>query len=473
MHPTWSSNTIVSLRRPAEDSSQVDIEGTGLSRLLAENWDAPIILTTSVQLLESLMAAKPSRCRKLHRLAGSVILFDEVQTIPIKLAVPTLATLSRLAEAEGPYRSSIVFATATQPAFDSLDERVRPFAAQGWSPTDIIADSQSLYSASAGRVQLTWCHQDAVSLDELAIELAGIDRVLCILNLKRHATALAKALAEECVDGLLHLSTNMCPAHRMEVLRQVNARLDRGVPIRLVATQCVEAGVDLDFPVVYRALAPLEAIAQAAGRCNRHGRGTVGQVVVFKPEDNRGIYPPGYREAADATEIFLNRLALDTDLGSTEIINSPEVLRSYFRSLYDLTGRATGERPDESELLGAIRAGDFEKTSKLYRLINQDTINVVVPYDEVAFNQLNLELFEADRLTTDLIREWRRKATVHAVSLFRPKADAPIWNHLTPVQFSRRRQVDNDEADWFFALPGLEYDTLSGICDPGDNLMIL
>ena len=127
----------------------------------------------------------------------------------------------------------------------------------------------------------------------------------------------------------------------------------------MIATQCVEAGVDLDFPVVYRALAPLEAIAQAAGRCNRHGRHEPGRVIVFKPRDDRGLYPPGYKAGVDATETFLNSFGQGGDLDQTEIINSPEKLRQYYQYLYVATGRASVERDDEHDLLEAIRAGDF------------------------------------------------------------------------------------------------------------------
>lgn len=435
-----------------------------MPRLLAVNWDAPVILTTSVQFLESLMAARSSRCRKLHRLAKSVILFDEVQTIPHKLALATLATLSRLAEPEGPYGTTIVFATATQPAFDSLDERVRPLASGGWRPREIVSDSAATYARAAARVRVSWRHDTEVNLDELAVELAERQRVLCIVNLKRHAVALAEALRDQCIGGVLHLSTNMCPVHRAKVLRKVGSRLKHGKCVRLVATQCVEAGVDLDFPVVYRAMAPLEAISQAAGRCNRHGAGETGEVVVFKPEDERGIYPPGYREAADATEIFLNRLAAEGgSLDRREVINDPAALRAYYRHLYTLTGRSTGQCADEAELLAAIEAGDFETTANLYRLIKEDSISVVVPYDQPAFNRLHAELAEARRMTPEFIRRWRGEATAHCVSLCRPKREAAIWNHLAPVQFSRRREIDNAEAEWFFALSGLEYDKLTGL----------
>ena len=457
------------------NTSHDDGREDDLPRLLTENWDAPIILTTSVQLLESLMAARSSKCRKLHRLARSVILFDEVQTIPVKLVVPTLATLSRLAESEGPFGSSVVFATATQPAFDCLEERVQELTATGWPAGEIVSDPQAMYDEAAGRVRVTWRHQSPVDLDDLAAELAEHDRVLCIVNLKRHAANLTAMLGKHGDDGLLHLSTNMCPAHRTAVLKKVNSRLDEGSPVRLIATQCVEAGVDLDFPVAYRALAPLEAIAQAAGRCNRHGMAEPGRVVVFKPADTRGIYPPGYKEAVQATECFLNGLAADQDLDSTEIINDPQRLRAYYRQFYSLSGRQSTatQRDDERPLIEAVRGGDFVEVAELYRLIDKkDTINVLVPYDQTAFDELVAEMAETQRRSAGIVRDWIRRATPHAVSLIRPTPEATLWNHLDPVQFSRHRPVDNGEASWFCTLSGLGYDSLTGISKESEETWI-
>jgi CRISPR-associated helicase Cas3/CRISPR-associated endonuclease Cas3-HD len=449
-------------------------EDADFSRLLTENWDAPVILTTTVQFFESLMAARPSRCRKLHRLARSVILFDEAQTLPAGLAAATLATLSRFVEPGGPYGSTVLFATATQPAFDAFDERLRSrHLAQGWRPTEIVTDAEGLYATAAARVHVTWRHQAVVELDDLASELARHKRVLCIVNLKRHAAHLASTLRERGVEGLLHLSTNLCPAHRGVVLDDVRHRLRDGLPVRLVSTQCVEAGVDLDFPVVYRALAPMEAIAQAAGRCNRHGRDQIGRVVVFKPRDERGLYPPGYTAAVNATEIFLESLAQQAELDYTEIIHSPARLRQYYDQLYALTGRAATELDDERPLLEAIRAGDFPEVAKLYRLIAQDAINVLVLYNRARFAQLRDEITEAPRLTPELIRGWLRRASPHAISLYRPGEDAEIWRHLEPVQFSRRHEADSRSADWFIALPGLEYDTLTGVSGRGTENWIV
>lgn len=460
--------------RPAEDAAEDGIES--LARLLVENWDAPVILTTTVQFFQSLMSDRPSRCRKLHQLARSVILFDEVQTLPPALAVATLATLSRLCDPAGPYGSTVVFATATQPAFDAFDSRLRPeFSSAGWRPEEIVPQDQAgpLYASAAGRFRVTWRHGAPIDLDDLARELQDHDQALCIVNLKRHAVRLAHTLRERGNEGLLHLSTNMCPAHRVKVLNTVKSRLRDGMAVRLVATQCVEAGVDLDFPVVYRALAPLEAIAQAAGRCNRHGRRGPGQVVVFKPQDDRRPYPPGYGEAVDATETFLASLSQQADLDALEILNSPERLRAYFRHFYGLSGRTSSERDDEKPLLDAIRAGDFPEVAGLYKLINQDTIRVLVPYDPALFEQLRSEITETPRLTPKFIRDWCRRASPYAVNLFRPRDNDPIVPHLDPIQFSRHREVETWNADWFIALRGIEYDGLLGISDRVEGLWIV
>ena len=238
--------------------------------MLAENWHAPLVITTSVQFLESLHANRPGACRKLHRFAGAVILMDEVQTIPHKLAILTLATLSRLSER---YGTSIVMSTATQPAFDKLDAAVKPFASAGWHPRDIAPKALGLFDhPSRTRVMWPLDPEERISWKSAAFELGESRRsqFLCIVNVKAHALHLMELLKD--APGLLHLSTNMCPRHREVILREVSESLVAQRPCRLISTQCVEAGVDLDFPEVWRSIGPLEAIAQAAGRCNRHGR---------------------------------------------------------------------------------------------------------------------------------------------------------------------------------------------------------
>lgn len=426
-----------------------DEEGDGQSgtdltaRRLAENWDAPLVVTTSVQLLESLMANRPSACRKLHRLAESVILLDEVQTLPPQLAVPTLATLSHLAAR---YRSSVIFATATQPAFDHLDDRVRILAASGWSPKEIVPQALNLFER-ARRTRVDWQVDRQRAWPELADELAGAGSALCIVNLKRHALALAERLKNRGVPGLFHLSTNLCPAHREEVLARVRNRLDTKQPCLLISTQCVEAGVDVDFPLVYRALGPLDAIAQAAGRCNRHGTLPGGGLVrVFRPEDES--YPSGgYDKAASVTWSLLKDRGIEgMDLQSSELFDC------YYRSLYDLTGVTVGDQGKAKRLIEAMKRLDFQETAELYRLIDQDAISVLVPYDPEAFEALRMELREAGRPT----RRWVRRARPHAVNLYRPKEGDPLGAYLEPAFKAEAR---DKRQEWHVLLRPQLYDS--------------
>lgn len=438
-------------RPPKKDAAD---DSGRIGRLLAENWDAPLVVTTSVQLLESLFSNRPSACRKLHRLARSVLLFDEVQTLPPELAVPTLAALSRLAER---YGSSVVFATATQPAFDHLHERVAKLAPLGWQPSEIVPSELELFRR-ARRVRVDWQATAPLSWEALATELEETGTALCIVNLKRHARRLAEILAHRQVPGLLHLSTNLCPAHREVVLAEVHRRLAAKEPCLLVSTQCVEAGVDVDFPRVFRALAPLDAVAQAAGRCNRNGLQEEGLVRVFLPEDDgKPLYPPGgYDQGASATLTLLRQHGPEgMDIQSTDLF------REYYLLLYDLRGITEGDRGKARKLAEAIQARDFSQTAELYRLIDQDAVNVVVPYDPKAFAELAASLRQAGSLTGD----WIRRARRHTVGLYRPKADHSLWSFLQPAPVGKGEESE----DWFLYLDAEHYDrTLLGLLEAPD-----
>lgn len=436
-----------------------DIRDVGENRQteLSENWDAPIVVTTSVQMLESLFANRPKACRKLHRLAQSVILFDEVQTLPTGLAIPTLATLSRLVER---YQATVVFATATQPAFSHLHDKVKEYCACGWQPEEIVPAALRLFDR-ARRTKVVWPEPERrTSWDELAGSLASDDcrRSLCVVNLKRHALELFQKLRDRKVDedSLFHLSTNMCPAHRKAVLDEVRQRLSvkDGKPCRLISTQCVEAGVDLDFPVVYRAWGPLDSIAQAAGRCNRNGLLGTGEVRVFVPDDER--YPPGaYEQAAAVTRVIAGTSALDID--------DPAMFLEYFRQLYGIS------RPEDRnrELTDAILRKDFAEVARLYRVIEQDAVNVLVPYQPVEFKKLA----EGARGYVGLTRDWILRARPYAVSLYRPKRGAPIRDRIVPLPAGRGEESD----DWFeYVGDAKDYDPKTGltVAGPIERLLI-
>lgn len=422
-------------------------------RLLAENHDAPVVLCTSVQLLESMFAHRPRPCRKLHRLAKSVLLFDEVQTLPPALAVPTLAAVSRLVER---YGCTAVFATATQPAFDHLHGKVVPECKSGWQPCEIVRDVPAMFAIASRRTRVDWRLEVPTPWQTIADEMAGAKSGLCVVNLKRHARRLVELLEQH--DGvqagdLFHLSTSLCPAHRQRVLGDVKSRLNARRPCLLVSTQCIEAGVDISFvnppaggpPRGWRALAPLEAVAQTAGRINRGGESDLaGIVTVFEPvkgDDDHVLYPPGYGYAADFCKTFVNGCKLRGE-DVAALIHRPDLLKHYFRSFYDLTGRA---KP-KPQLMRALREWDFEAVAREYRLIAQDTARVLVPYDHQAYDRLRGEALGG--LDPQRARAWFAEAAPLGVNVARRTLLAEEATAVVPVGVGPE-PVDPETAEWF------------------------
>jgi len=248
------------------------------SRLASENWDAPIVVTTNVQFFESLFAARTSRCRKLHNIANSIVILDEAQLLPPEFLQPILKVMNQLATH---YNVTFVLSTATQPALGTMTDSFGRVVLQGLDHMrEIISDPDELYrQLERVHVEMPPDFHQPRSWHDLADELVAYESVLVIVNSRRDARELFKLLPE----GAIHLSALMCGEHRSTVIAEIKQRLKDGVPTRVVSTQLVEAGVDLDFPVVYRALAGLDSIAQAAGRCNREGKLEKGKVVVFVP----------------------------------------------------------------------------------------------------------------------------------------------------------------------------------------------
>ena len=275
------------------------------ARLLAERWDAPCIITTNVGFFEPLFSARPTDCRHLHQLAGSVIVLDEAQSLPPDLLEATLRTVNLLC---AQYGCTVVFSTATQPSFQHL-------SGLEWKPTEIVPNPERLFQATR-RVTYDWRMEEQVSYRQIAEELISHRQGCIIVNLRAHAEKLFHIL-EEIVsdaesDGIFYLTSDLCGAHRIKVLEEIKKRLAEGRLCYLVASQCIEAGVDLDFPVIYRALAPLESIIQAAGRCNRNGDSADGEVIVFLPAEER-LYPPGgyYQRAALCVKTLASRHPID------------------------------------------------------------------------------------------------------------------------------------------------------------------
>nr|MBO6295225.1 DEAD/DEAH box helicase [Schwartzia sp. (in: firmicutes)] len=241
---------------------------TKQSRLASENWDAPVVVTTSVQFFESLYACKSSRCRKLHNIAESVVVLDEVQLLPTNLLLPCAESIRQLVSN---YRTTVVLSTATQLDLPGID----PAAVR-----EMVPPSLDLYRRlKRTNVDFPQDRSTRKTWEELAKELSGFDQVLCVVNTRKDCLDLFDKMPK----GTIHLSALMCGEHRSRVIQEIKKRLAAGDSIRVVSTQLVEAGVDIDFPVVYRAFTGLSSIAQSAGRCNREGRRATGRVVVFMP----------------------------------------------------------------------------------------------------------------------------------------------------------------------------------------------
>ncbi len=338
----------------------------------SENWDAPIIVTTAVQFFESLFAAKTSRCRKLHNIANSVVILDEAQTLPLGLLRPSLAALDEL---RLNYGTSLVYCTATQPALadDHLGELpealadVRELAPE---PDRLFRDFERVRVRHIGA-------QDDSTIVEM---LTARKQVLCIVNNRRHARYLFDQIADQ--PGVFHLTTAMYAHHRREVLATIRQCLEDDRPCRVVATSLIEAGVDVDFPCVLRAEAGLDAIAQAAGRCNREGRCAVeaSNVFVFSPTSDDWAPPPELRVFAQVMrEVLRNQ-------PDAEDVLSPRIMQRYFEMLYWHQGR---DVLDTHQIMALFdNAGfdglPFEEAEKRYRLIENTQCPVIIPADKTA-----------------------------------------------------------------------------------------
>lgn len=336
------------------------------SRLACENWDAPVIVTTNVQFFESLFARRASRCRKLHNIVDSIVVLDEAQLLPPEFLQPILDVLNLLTRH---YGVTVVLSTATQPALSTRKYFDAQRNIRGLENVrEIIDDPDALYRAlERVQVQLPADWNTPSSWEALAGELTRHESVLAIVNRRKDACELWRQMPQ----GSLHLSALMCGAHRSRVINEIKARLKAGAPTRVVSTQLVEAGVDLDFPVVYRALAGLDSIAQAAGRCNREGKLDRGEVVIFIPPKPA---PPGLlRKGENACRNVLH-------FYDGNPLNRA-LFGQYFERLYhacDLDGQRIG---DLLTVDGQSLAVNLRTAAEKFRLIqDEDSAPIIVLY---------------------------------------------------------------------------------------------
>ena len=398
-------------RRQGEDGA---VEHRAIQeRLLVQNWDAPIVVTTNVQLFESLFSAKPSRCRKVHNIANAVIILDEAQMLPDGLLKPTLAMIQALADYA---RTTTVLCTATQP---NLDERW-PFPGR---PTPIIEDDAELFKPLNGRVRYDCSRvgSQSCNLDELVDLIANHRQALCIVSTQdgaRRVYEVVRSLSG-CEEGTFHLSARMIPEHRSLIIACIKQRLHDGLDCRVVSTQLIEAGVDVDFPFVLREAAGIDSIIQAAGRCNRGGRLDHGDVVVFEcPDIQTTRAMDGSDKKKSPTRNWLlqmRHIGLETIGGATAKGYDPfgrEGVRRFFARRYD-ANRGFGTDPLDVhgilyDLVGregidgaAVRGKfSFEQYAGDYRFITDDGVPIFVPWGERG--EALLARVEAKEVSSDL-----------------------------------------------------------------------
>ena len=407
--------------RPTESDREHDAEETRLrrARLAAENWDAPIVVTTSVQFFESLFSNRPSDCRKLHNIARSVVLFDEVQTLPPQLVPSLLSAVNLLVKDFG---VTAVFGTATQPAFECAG----PVILGEWKPSPIASDAEALAETMRRtRIEIAQPEHrmDWQEVASAMLQTGQPQQALCVVNTTKDARALFQLLKLSSLGfHCFHLSSRMCAAHRLYKLKEIRRRLDPNVqePCFVVSTQLIEAGVDVDFPAVWRALGPLDSIIQSAGRCNREGRSTEPRpVYVFRPKV--GGRPRGaYDIAMKRTEVFLA-----ANPGIEEKLHLPETYRSYFACLYRDLGC---ESAAQDKVYAASDKLDFPEAAKLCRLIGDETRGVLVPMGNEnsglgPWADEGLDLIETIRAQHSFNIELARKCQRFTVNLYQHEFD--------------------------------------------------
>lgn len=325
-----------------------------------ENWDMPVVVTTAVQFFESLYACRSSQCRKLHNIAGSVVIFDEAQMLSVSYLRPCIWAISQLIR---DYGVSAVLCTATQPALKPIFQEFLPEAAmRELCPPGVC--QQKVFR------RVTFRQEGVLTWEALASRLNAYDQVLCIVNTRNAAREVYRRLDRA---GSFHLSTLMYPSHRMSQLAEIRRRLKEGLPCRVVSTSLIEAGVDVDFPTVFRELAGLDSILQAAGRCNREGKRPAGESMVFIFEGEEKA-PPLFSIAIGAGK---HAMARHTDMASQEAIHD------YFYELLDLTGK---EAQDQAKILPLLQSEffPFRTLAERFHLIDASTRTVYVPLGEGA-----------------------------------------------------------------------------------------
>lgn len=377
--------------------SYTDDKGESMerARLAAENWDSfPIIVTTTVELFESLFSNRTSKVRKLHRLANSVIILDEFQKLPIHVLAPIFQALHILMEH---FNVTVVLCSATPLSFKNTE-----LVGNMGTPVEIYENRNQLF-ASMKRVEYSQIEKP-LTVSELVARMKEHPAALCILNTRKDAFCVYREAIRQKANGqkLYHLSNRMCPDHRKKVIKQIKEDLQKEKPILVITTTVVEAGVDLDFPTVFRAMAPIDSIVQAAGRSNREGKLDKGKVFIF--ELIGGGMPGGmYRKGTEQTRILLNH-------HGTVVLHEPWIFEKYYRSLYTLGG----DDLLDSYGITSLKPFSFEKASRLFQMIDQNTVSILCKNYQDEDGQIE-RLIRMYKEAPYLTKEWYREAQLFAV----------------------------------------------------------
>ncbi len=417
------------------------------SRLATENWDAPLIVTTTVQLFESLYAAKTSRCRKLHNLLNSVIVLDETQLLPVENLNPIRDAIRILSTQ---YDVTFLLTTATPTGLNRLCDPFGKKLLEGVKSNEIIEDPERYYE-SLRRVDYEFPDnfESRRTWDEIGQALRQHETVLAVVNTRKDAKHLFEKLPK---DNAFHLSARMCAKHRSHVIEKIKQRLKEKEPVRVVSTQLVEAGVDLDFPVVYRALSGLDSIVQAAGRCNRedgltdeNGKSAMGRVIVFVPPDTP---PKGALSNAAYSSVSL----LSGETSNPQTLHSPDIFNRYFELFFQSIGNHDINKVlDKLNTNAAYCQIQFRTAAARFKMIEDEAmVSVFVDYDEHAKQWLGM-LRTAPEKNGWLLRRLQRY-TVN------------IYQHEMKKMLSEGRL--EEVARGFFAIAG------GGIYDPQLGLLV-
>lgn len=397
-------------------------------KLAAENWDKPVVVTTNVQFFESLFANKSSKCRKLHNIANSVIIFDEVQMLPNDYLKPCIAMMEELLDQ---YRVSIVLCTATQPALTGFFQNHK-------NPSELCPRVEEQFEFFR---RVTYEKLGKITEESLIGRLEQEYQSLCIVNTKKKAQSLYRRICEKLgKDGVYHLSTCMYPAHRKRILKVIRDRLKSGERCIVIATSLVEAGVDLDFYTVYRQLAGIDSVIQAAGRGNREGKRKAEESMVFIFSFDGSEKVPGQRQQIEAAEKLLTEHETD--------IASPDTVTRYFEMLYHVKG----SNLDKKEIMGEFKMPElnFEKVGKEFKIIEEDTKTVYMPKEQDAEEILKQIKYQGFSKTL------MRKAGQYSVNVYENE-----WKKLYDTGMIR--EVSEDMQDFYELISESQYSEEMGL----------